>query len=74
MTLPGVKLRNSGKRAGAEVIQVYRHCVGSATHQPEQQLCGFAKVSLEPGETRTVNITLEAESFRVFDHGAQQWH
>ena len=69
----GVTLKNSGTRAGAEVIQVYRHCVGSATHQPEQQLCGFARVSLEPDETRTVNITLEAESFCVFDHGAQQW-
>ena len=62
-----------GKRAGAEVIQVYRHCIGSATHQPEQQLCGFTRVSLSPTKPGTVNITLEAESFCVFDHGAQQW-
>ena len=42
-----VTLRNTGNRAGAEVIQVYRHTRSSATHQPEQELCGFAKVSLQ---------------------------
>ena len=68
-----VQVKNSGARTGAEVVQVYRHCVGSATHQPEQQLCGFAKILLQPGEIRIVNITLESESFRVFDHGAQRW-
>ena len=68
-----IQVKNSGTRAGAEIVQVYRHCVTSATHQPEQQLCGFAKISLQPGETQTVNISLEAESFRVFDHGAGQW-
>ena len=68
-----IRVRNSGTRAGAEVIQVYRHSVGSATHQPEQQLCGFAKVSLNAGEICTAHITLDAESFRVFDHGAKRW-
>ena len=68
-----VQVKNSGARAGAEVVQVYRHSVGSATHQPEQQLCGFTKITLRAGETRTATIALDAESFRVFDHGAQQW-
>ena len=68
-----VTIKNTGKRAGAEVIQVYRHSRGSATHQPEQQLCGFAKVFLQSLEVATVKIELDAENFRTFDHGKNQW-
>ena len=68
-----VALRNSGPRAGAEVIQVYRDAASSATHQPTQQLCGFAKVTLQAGATETVTIRVEPDTFRVFDHGAQAW-
>jgi beta-glucosidase len=68
-----VTLRNSGTRAGAEVIQVYRDSGSSATHQPAQQLCGFAKITLQPGATETVTIAMEPDTFRVFDHGAQRW-
>ncbi|MEL0047592.1 MAG: glycoside hydrolase family 3 C-terminal domain-containing protein [Gammaproteobacteria bacterium] len=68
-----VTLRNSGSRAGAEVIQVYRDAGSSATHQPSQQLCGFAKVTLPAGATATVTITVHPDTFRVFDHGAQSW-
>ena len=68
-----VTIKNTGKRAGAEVIQVYRHSRSSATHQPEQQLCGFAKVFLQSLEVATVTIELDAENFRTFDHGTNQW-
>ena len=68
-----VTIKNTGKRAGAEVIQVYRHSRGSATHQPEQQLCGFAKVFLQSSEVSTVAIELDAENFRTFDHGTNKW-
>lgn len=68
-----VTLKNTGNRAGAEVIQVYRHTRNSATHQPEQQLCGFAKVLLQSAQTATVTITLAAENFRTFDHGTNNW-
>ena len=68
-----VTLRNSGSRAGAEVIQVYRDAGSSATHQPAQQLCAFTKVMLSAGETRTVTLRISPENFRVFDHGAQHW-
>ena len=68
-----VTLRNEGTRAGAEVIQVYRDGESSATHQPTQQLCAFAKVMLQAGETQTVDIPIDADNFRTFDHGTQQW-
>jgi beta-glucosidase len=68
-----VTLKNTGNRAGAEVIQVYRHTRNSATHQPDQQLCGFAKVLLQSAQAATVTITLAAENFRTFDHGTNNW-
>jgi beta-glucosidase len=68
-----VTVKNTGNCAGAEVIQVYRHTRNSATHQPEQQLCGFAKVLLQSAQTAIVTITLAAENFRTFDHGTNNW-
>jgi beta-glucosidase len=68
-----VTLKNTGNRAGAEVIQVYRHTRNSATHQPDQQLCGFAKVLLQSAQAATVTITLASENFRTFDHGTNNW-
>jgi beta-glucosidase len=68
-----VTLKNTGNRAGAEIIQVYRHTRNSATHQPDQQLCGFAKVLLQSAQAATVTITLAAENFRTFDHGTNNW-
>ena len=63
---------NTGKRAGAEVVQVY---VGHPTEngEPPHQLRAFAKVQLKPGETKPVTLTLDARSFSTFDTGAAQW-
>ncbi|WP_421992543.1 beta-glucosidase BglX [Qipengyuania sp.] len=52
---------NTGDRAGEEVVQLYvRDLVGSVT-QPVQELKGFEKVMLQPGEARTVSFTLRPE-------------
>ena len=54
-------ITNTGKRAGAEVAQLYvRDLVGSVT-RPVQELKGFEKVTLQPGESRTVTFTLRPE-------------
>ncbi len=51
-------ITNTGARAGEEVVQLYvRDLVGSVT-RPVQELKGFEKIMLEPGESRTVNFTL----------------
>src|SRR5947209_18404949 len=52
------KLTNSGTRAGAEVTQVYLGLPAN-TGEPPKRLVGWAKVELEPGETREVNVTLD---------------
>jgi beta-glucosidase len=51
-------ITNTGKRAGEEVVQLYvRDLVGSVT-RPVQELKGFEKIALAPGESRTVSFTL----------------
>ena len=54
-----VTVRNTGQRAGAEVVQLYfRDLVASVT-RPERKLVRFAKVMLEPGEVRRVRFTVD---------------
>ena len=67
-----VDVTNSGKRKGAEVVQVY---VGhpAANGEPPHQLRGFARVELEPGETRAVSISLDARSFCTYDVSQHRW-
>jgi beta-glucosidase len=62
-----VEVKNRGKRAGDEVVQLYVHGVRSSVPQPPKELKGFLRVSLEPGETKTVNLTLNADSLGYFD-------
>ena len=65
---------NTGKRAGAEVAQLYIGKPASATlPEPPQELVGFQKVELQPGETRHVHLTLDARSLSHWDDGAHAW-
>ncbi|WP_329129896.1 glycoside hydrolase family 3 C-terminal domain-containing protein [Streptomyces sp. NBC_01476] len=61
-------VRNSGTRAGAEVAQVY---VGrpATTGEPPKSLRGFQRVSLDPGQTQHVSLTLDARSFQFWNNG-----
>lgn len=52
-------VKNTGSRAGDEVPQLYVSYPGSAVERPTRQLRGFARVSLKPGETRTVEMKLK---------------
>ncbi|NLX42555.1 MAG: glycosyl hydrolase [Chloroflexi bacterium] len=66
-----VDVTNTGCVAGQEVVQLYVHDCQADLVRPEKELKGFAKVALEPGETRTVTITLDARAFSYWhpDHG-----
>jgi beta-glucosidase len=62
-----VDVTNTGKRAGAEVVQMYvRDCVSSVT-RPVKELKGFQKVALRPGETRTVALDITPESLAFYN-------
>jgi beta-glucosidase len=68
-----LQLTNAGQRAGAEVVQVYVHPVKPPVMRPEQELKAFAKVRLEPGESRTVTLTLGPRAFAHYDERAKGW-
>jgi len=63
---------NTGQRPGAEVVQIYvAH--PPANGEPPHQLRAFAKVQLQPGQTKPVTLTLDAQSFSTFDESKHQW-
>ncbi|MFW2512432.1 glycoside hydrolase family 3 C-terminal domain-containing protein [Demequina sp. SO4-13] len=68
-----VPVTNTSGRAGSTVVQVYVHDPVSTLHRPAQELKGFAKVWLEPGETAQAAIALDARSFAVYDVDASAW-
>ena len=69
-------VENTGKRAGAEVAQVYLG-LPTATGEPPKRLVAFQKVWLQPGEKRKVQLTIDPEAtshpLGIFDSAAQQW-
>jgi beta-glucosidase len=60
-------LRNSGDRAGEEVAQLYIRDVVASVSRPVKELRGFEKVSLKPGETKTVEFLLTREDLTMLD-------
>jgi beta-glucosidase len=53
-----VTVTNTGKRAGDEVVQLYTHQLVSRDQQPNQQLRAFQRVNLEPGQSKTVRLSV----------------
>ena len=64
-----VTVRNSGKRTGAEVVQMYLAAPQDGLHRPVRELKGFQKVYLQPGESETVRFTLTRRSFALWQDG-----
>lgn len=69
-----VTVRNTGTRAGKEVVQVYVRDLEASVVRPEKELKAFAKVALEPGEERTIHLTLEPRDFAFYDSELRDWH
>jgi len=65
---------NTGQRSGADVAQLYLSEDYPAVARPAQELKGFARVQLEPGQTRRIAIPLDARSFAWYDVAAKAWH
>jgi beta-glucosidase len=68
-----VDVTNTGHVAGKEIIQVYVHDRASDLVRPEKELKGFAKVALEPGETKPVAIKLDFRAFAYYHPAHRQW-
>ena len=61
------KVTNTGNHKGDEVVQLYLHQDLSTVVQPERQLKAFKRITLEPGETRTVTLHLDYDDLAIVD-------
>jgi beta-glucosidase len=68
-----VPVTNTGSVAGAEVVQFYVSDPEASVDRPVKELKGFAKVLLEPGETRTVSVDLDRSALSYFDAARHEW-
>lgn len=69
-----VKVKNTGVRAGQEIIQLYVRDTVSTVIRPDKELKGFDKVQLEPGEEKTVRFVLDKRSFAYYNVEMKDWH
>ncbi len=68
-----VDVTNSGDVAGKEVVQLYVRDVASDLVRPPKELKGFAKVDLEPGETKSVSFDLDVRAFAYYHPNYHRW-
>ena len=68
-----IDVTNTGSRAGAEVVQLYITDKKCTVDRPTKELKGFEKVSLAPGETKTVKFTIAKQALSFFDATAHKW-
>ena len=64
-----VRITNSGKRAGSEVVQIYVEAKNTSLPRPVRELKDFAKVHLEPGESKEVSFEMDERWFSVYHEG-----
>ncbi len=62
-------VKNTGDRAGDEVVQLYIRDVLASVARPVMELRGFSRVHLSPGESRELTFTLAPEDLRMLDRG-----
>lgn len=68
-----VDVTNTGNRTGAEVVQLYISDLKSSVLRPVKELKGFDKIKLEPGETKTVEFTIDSKALSFYNENKQQW-
>jgi len=68
-----VVLENTGKRKGDEVVQLYVHRLNSKIEWPDKELKGFSRVSLNPGESKKITLTLPISQLRYWDTKIHDW-
>jgi hypothetical protein len=66
-------VKNTGSRAGAEVVQIYVGEEGCPIPRPRRELKGFSKVTLAPGQSKSAGITLPRESFAYWSPATKDW-
>ena len=65
-------VRNTGKRAGTEIAQVYAS-LPEAAGEPPKRLIGWARVELAPGESKQVSIPVTQDHLTIYDEASDDW-
>ncbi len=68
-----VTVKNTGDKAGAEVVQLYISDVACSVDRPVKELKGFSKVYLEPGESKDVSITIDNSALSFYSEAENGW-
>ena len=68
-----LRVANVGKRRGIETVQLYLHDLEASLPRPDQELRGFAKLELEPGESRHVSLRVEPRDLSFWDPNTHGW-
>jgi beta-glucosidase len=66
-------VKNSGSRAGAEVVQLYIHDGHSQIDRPEHELKGFRRVELKPGESKQLEFWLSRQDLSYWSPEKKNW-
>ena len=66
-------VKNTGQCAGAEIAEVYVTPAPAPVPRPARELKGFAKITLAPGESKTLTVTLPAEAFAYWNPASKGW-
>ncbi len=68
-----VKVKNTGDRAGNEIVQIYAGYENSAIDRPLRQLCGFQRVRLDRGEEKTAEVRIPLEKLKWYNPLRRAW-
>lgn len=68
-----LEVTNTSERPRTEVVQVYAHDQSMVVLRPRRELVGFTRVTLDPGETRTVEVEVTADALRFWDVRGHDW-
>jgi len=68
-----VNVTNTGKSVGDEVVQLYTHQQKPSLRRPDKELRGFARITLQPGESRRVSFDLPAEKLAFYDEAVHKF-
>ena len=73
MVKVAVTVKNASAVAGQEVVQVYVHDAQSSLQRPVKELKEFAKVTLQPGEEKTIEFELNERALSFYNPDRKQW-
>ena len=68
-----VKVKNTGKRSGSEVVQLYISDLKSSLPRPIKELKGFKKIQLNAGEEQVISFTIDKKALQFFDDSKHEW-